>query len=277
VHFACTSEDITNLAYGLMLEEAGPLSCLRSIRRDRTLAVSPAARRRAMLARTHGQPPRRRRLARSCERRSSPAARAAPIASCPSRRKFNGASATTRSRAAYPDFDWESFARAFVGSLASNSIHTIQNRAAGQLRRAVRRVARANTSPQFDRDLWLHLAGLLSRNESGRSRSSTMPHKVNPSTSRIRGQISESHNALRDIFRRSFRCRAGARSLGFDVLRNIGVALGHGLLAYVPAERLGQTRGHAAACSKTSTQMGSGSARRQAVMRRLGLPDPYEH
>src|SRR5206468_8615199 len=150
VHFACTSEDINNLAYGLMLKEARDRVLLPAL--DRVIAALAALAVRladaAMLARTHGQPASPTTLGKELANVVQRLRRARrSIASVSLTGKMNGAVGNYNAHvAAYPDFDWESFARAFVESLGLEfDAYTTQIEPHDSLAEQFDAVARANT------------------------------------------------------------------------------------------------------------------------------------
>jgi adenylosuccinate lyase len=287
VHFACTSEDINNLAHALMLKEGRDRVLLpaldRVIEALGALAVKLADA--AMLARTHGQPASPTTLGKELANvvyRLRRGRRA--IASVSLTGKMNGAVGNYNAHlAAYPNFDWERFARAFVESLGLEfNPYTTQIEPHDSLAEQFDAIARANTVLlDLDRDLWgyVSLGYFRQKTKPGEVGSSTMPHKVNP----IDFENSEGNvgiaNALLRHFSEKLPVSRWQRDLSDStVLRNVGVALGHSLLAWE-------------SCLKGLAKLEADPARMledleanwevlaeavQTVMRRHGLPDPYE-
>ncbi|HUY02865.1 MAG TPA: adenylosuccinate lyase, partial [Rhodocyclaceae bacterium] len=188
IHFGCTSEDINNLAYALMLAEARALVLLPSqellVERFRVLAHELAEL--PMLSHTHGQPATPttlgKEMANICARLER--ARAA-VAAVTLTAKFNGAVGNYNAHlSAYPGFDWEGFNHRFVESfgLAFNA-YTIQIEPHDAMAELFDAIARFDTILlDADRDLWqyISLGYFKQKTKPGEIGSSTMPHKVNP-------------------------------------------------------------------------------------------------
>ena len=198
--------------------------------------------------------------------------------------KMNGAVGNYNAHvAAYPGFDWESFARAFVESLGLEfNPYTIQIEPHDSLAEQFDAVARANTVLlDLDRDLWgyVSLGYFKQKTQVGEVGSSTMPHKVNPiDFENSEGNLGIANALLRHLSEKLPVSRWQRDLSDSTVLRNIGVALGHSLLAYE-------------SCLKGLSKLEADPARMledleanwevlgeavQTVMRRYGLPDPYE-
>src|SRR5437870_9912903 len=241
VHFACTSEDINNLAYGLMLKEGRDRVMLPTL--DRVIEALAALARRladaAMLARTHGQPASPTTLGKELANVVHRLRRARrSIASVSLTGKMNGGVGNYNAHlAAYPDFDWERFARAFVESLGLEfNPYTTQIEPHDSLAEQFDAIARANTVLlDLDRDLcgYVSLGYFRQKTQAGEVGSSTMPHKVNP----IDFENSEGNlgiaNALLEHFAAKLPISRWQRDLtDSTVLRNLGVGFGYCLLAY---------------------------------------------
>jgi adenylosuccinate lyase len=287
VHFACTSEDINNLTYGLMLKEGRNRVLLPAIDRligelARLAGLLADA---AMLARTHGQPASPTTLGKELANVVYRLRRARrSIASVSLTGKVNGAVGNYNAHlAAYPNFDWERFARSFVESLGLEfNPYTIQIEPHDSLAEQFDAIARANTVLlDLDRDLWgyISLGYFKQKTKAGEVGSSTMPHKVNPiDFENSEGNLGIANALLRHLSEKLPVSRWQRDLSDSTVLRNIGVALGHSLLAYE-------------SCLKGLGRLEADSARMledleanwevlgeavQTVMRRYGLPDPYE-
>src|SRR5712691_9669928 len=188
VHFACTSEDINNLAYGLMLKEARDRVLLPAL--DRVIETLAALARQLadapMLARTHGQPASPTTLGKELANAVHRLRRARrSIAAVSLTGKMNGAVGNYNAHlAAYPDFDWESFARAFVESLGLEfNSHTTQIEPHDCLAEQFDAIARANTVLlDLDRDLWGYVS-------LGYFRQKTQAGEVGRSRSRSRSTV----------------------------------------------------------------------------------------
>jgi adenylosuccinate lyase len=286
VHFACTSEDINNTAHALMLARGREilLDRLRAVhRRVRDLAHANADV--AMLARTHGQAATPTTVGKEFANvavRLQGAIDA--IARVPMRAKMNGAVGNYNAHlAAAPHVDWEAFARSVVESLGLTfNEHTIQIEPHDYMAELFDAIARANVVLlDLDRDLWGYIAlGYFKQKlKEGEIGSSTMPHKVNP----IDFENSEGNlgvaNALLRHFAEKLPVSRWQRDLSDStVLRNLGVAFGHCLVAYRACERgLDKLQVNPAALAADLDDAWEVLAEPvQTVMRRFGVPEPYE-
>ena len=287
VHFACTSEDINNLAYGLMLRDARDRVLLpaldRVIERVAALAKDHAAL--AMLSRTHGQPASPTTLGKELANFAHRLRRArARIAAVSLQGKINGAVGNYNAHvAAYPDLDWEAFARRFVEALGLEfNSHTTQIEPHDSVAEQLDAFARANAILlDLDRDLWgyISLGYFRQKPKAGEVGSSTMPHKVNPiDFENSEGNIGVANALLRHLADKLPVSRWQRDLSDSTALRNVGVALGHTLLAYESCLRgLGKLEADPArlAADLDANWEVLGEAV-QTVMRRHGLPDPYE-
>jgi len=288
VHFACTSEDINNTSHALMLEAARKEVLLPAIDallgHLRTLAEAEAAT--PMLARTHGQTASPTTvgkevanvLARLATARGRIAAVALPA-------KMNGAVGNYNAHlAAWPDFDWERFAREVIEKrlgLAFNP-YTTQIEPHDGIAELFDAVVRANTvCIDWCRDAWgyISLGYFKQRLKAGEVGSSTMPHKVNP----IDFENAEGNyglaNALLAHMSQKLPVSRWQRDLtDSTVLRNMGVALGYTVLAHgslgVGMGKLEVHREALAADLEASPEVLAEAV--QTVMRRHGLANPYE-
>jgi adenylosuccinate lyase len=287
VHFACTSEDINNLAYALMLKEGRDRVLLPAL--DRVIETLAAMARSladaAMLSRTHGQPATPTTLGKELANFAYRLRRARrSIAAVSLTGKINGAVGNYNAHlAAYPDFDWERFAKRFVESLGLEfNPYTVQIEPHDTLAEQFDAIARANTVLlDLDRDLWgyVSLGYFRQKAVAGEVGSSTMPHKVNPiDFENSEGNLGIANALLRHLSEKLPISRWQRDLSDSTVLRNVGVALGHSLLAYE-------------SCLKGLGKLEADSSRMledleanwevlgeavQTVMRRYGLPDPYE-
>ena len=287
VHFACTSEDINNLAYCMMIREARDRVLLpwldRVIAALAALAVKLADA--AMLARTHGQPASPTTLGKELANFVYRLRRARRgIASVPLTGKINGAVGNYNAHlAAYPGFDWEQFAKRFVESLGFEfNPYTTQIEPHDGLAEQFDAIARANTVLlDLDRDLWgyISLGYFRQKTKSGEVGSSTMPHKVNPiDFENSEGNLGVANALLRHLSEKLPVSRWQRDLSDSTVLRNVGVALGHCLLAYESCLRgLGKLEADSARMLEDLEANWEVIAEAvQTVMRRHGLPDPYE-
>jgi adenylosuccinate lyase len=242
VHFACTSEDINNTSHGLMLQAAREQVLLPALDRivAQLTAMAHAQAEVAMLSRTHGQTASPTTLGKEVANVAVRLATArARIASVALLAKMNGAVGNYNAHlAAFPDFDWEGFARRVVEDrlgLKFNA-YTIQIEPHDALAELFDALARCNTILiDWSRDVWgyVSLGYFKQRLAKGEIGSSTMPHKVNP----IDFENAEGNfglaNALLSHMSQKLPISRWQRDLtDSTVLRNMGVALGHALLGY---------------------------------------------
>jgi adenylosuccinate lyase len=241
IHFACTSEDINNLAYALMLEESrrkvmlprldGVIGALRALAHRH--AAQP------MLARTHGQPASPTTLGKELANVVRRLARArARIEAVPLLAKMNGATGNYHAHTiAYPKLDWERFSARFVEAQGLQfNAYTTQIEPHDCIAELFDAYAGANTILlDLDRDLWGYIAlgYFRQKTRKGEVGSSTMPHKVNP----IDFENSEGNAGVANALLRHLADKLPVSRWQRDLsdstaLRNAGSALGHTLLAY---------------------------------------------
>jgi adenylosuccinate lyase len=287
IHFACTSEDINNLSHASMLKKARDTVLLPLL--DRVLArLREQAHLHAdlpMMARTHGQPATPTTLGKEIANVVYRLKRAREkIAGIALLGKINGATGTYNAHlAAYPDYDWEGFARRFVEKLGLEfNPYTIQIEPHDAMAELFDAFARANTILiDLDRDLWGYIALGFFRQipKSGEVGSSTMPHKVNPiDFENSEGNLGLANALLRHLSEKLPISRWQRDLTDSTVLRNMGVALGHALLGYDALLRgLGKLEANADALFADLAANWEVLAEAvQTVMRRRGLPNPYE-
>jgi adenylosuccinate lyase len=241
IHFACTSEDINNLCHALMLQQARESALLPAldavIARMKTLAHELADA--PMLSRTHGQPASPTTLGKEMANVVARLQRAAArISSVTLLGKANGAVGNYNAHlAAYPDIDWENFAKRFVESLGLEfNPYTIQIEPHDAMAELFDAVARANTILlDLDRDIWgyVSVGYFKQKTKAGEIGSSTMPHKVNPiDFENSEGNLGLSNALLRHLSEKLPVSRWQRDLTDSTVLRNMGVALGYALLAW---------------------------------------------
>jgi adenylosuccinate lyase len=287
IHFGCTSEDINNLSYALMLKEGRDAVLLPQM--DKVIsAIEDLARRHAdqpMLARTHGQPASPTTLGKEMAnvayrlRRARKQAAAVEVLG-----KINGAVGNYNAHlAAYPDVDWPHAAKSFVEDLGlAWNPYTTQIEPHDYIAELLHALARFNTILiDFNRDLWgyISLGYFKQKVVKGEVGSSTMPHKVNP----IDFENSEGNlglaNALFHHLAEKLPVSRFQRDLtDSTVLRNLGVGFGYGLLAYDSALRgIGKLEVNPARLLQDLDDNWEVLAEAvQTVMRRYGVPEPYE-
>jgi adenylosuccinate lyase len=287
IHFACTSEDINNLSYALMLSEARAKVMLPKldevINTVRSLAHRHADL--AMLSRTHGQPASPTTLGKEMANFVHRLRRArARIAGVAVLGKINGAVGNYNAHmAAYPAFGWEAFCGRFVGGLGLEfNPYTTQIEPHDCCAELFDAWAGANTVLlDLDRDLWgyISLGYFKQRLKAGEVGSSTMPHKVNPiDFENSEGNIGVANALLRHLADKLPVSRWQRDLSDSTALRNVGNALGHTLLAYVACLRgLGKLEANPARLAEDLDANWEVLAEPvQQVMRRHGVADAYE-
>jgi adenylosuccinate lyase len=287
LHFGCTSEDINNLAYALMLKSARSALLLPRlgavVARLDGMATSLAAV--AMLGRTHGQT-------------ATPTTVGKEMANVAARLeaqragldrililgKMNGAVGNFNAHAAaLPQVDWPAFSAAFVRSLGLEpNAYTTQIEPHDWIAEYCHALMRANTVLlDLARDMWsyISLGYFKLRVVAGEVGSSTMPHKVNP----IDFENAEGNLGLANALLGHFADKLPVSRLQRDltdstVLRNLGVAIGHGVLAYTSIlAGLGKLDLDAGRVAQDLTQAWEVLAEAiQTVMRAHGIPEAYE-
>ena len=287
LHFGCTSEDINNLAYALMLKSARTTQLLPMLDTLGELLDALAHRHAAtpMLARTHGQTASPttvgKELANVAARLHAQRAGIARIAILG---KMNGAVGNFNAHvAALPQVDWPGFSRTFLESLGLvANAHTTQIEPHDWIAEYCHALMRANTVLfDFARDMWsyISLGYFRQRVVEGEVGSSTMPHKVNP----IDFENAEGNLGLANALLGHFADKLPVSRLQRDltdstVLRNVGVAIGHCALSYGSLMTgLGKIELDQARVTEDLERAWEvlGEAV-QTVMRAHGIPDAYE-
>src|SRR3954464_10925917 len=287
IHFACTSEDINNLSYALMLRESREAVMLPRL--DRLIdALRALARRHAavpMLARTHGQPATPTTLGKEMANFAHRLSRARErVAGVSILGKMNGAVGNYNAHLiAYPGFNWERFCQRFVETLELEfNPYTTQIEPHDWVAELLDAYARANTILlDLDRDIWgyISLGYFTQKVKAGEVGSSTMPHKVNPiDFENSEGNIGIANALLRHLADKLPVSRWQRDLSDSTASRNIGTALGHTLLAYAAAERgLGKLEVDARRLAADLEQNWEVLAEAvQQVMRRYGVADAYD-
>jgi adenylosuccinate lyase len=287
VHFSCTSEDINNTAYGIMLKQAREevilpqmdtiVGTLRKLAHDH--ADTP------MLSRTHGQP-------------ASPTTLGKEIANVVQRLelqrthvaavllygKMNGAVGNYNAHlSAYPNVDWPMMAHAFVTGLGLRwNQYTTQIEPHDYMAELFQAMIRFNSVLlDFSRDIWSYISigYFKQKTVKGEIGSSTMPHKVNPiDFENAEGNLGIA-NAVFDHLAIKLPISRWQRDLtDSTVLRNLGVGFAHSLLAYSSALK-GISKLEAnpnAMLADLDTNWEVLAEPIQTVMRRYGIENPYE-
>ena len=241
VHFACTSEDINNLAYALMMRDGRDKVMLNQMREieNQLAQLANNFADQPMLCRTHGQPASPSTVGKEFANVAHRLRRQiAQIESSEILGKINGAVGNYNAHlAAYPSIDWQATAKEFVEGLGlSWNPYTTQIEPHDYVAELFDAVCRFNTVLiDFDRDIWAYisLGYFKQRTIAGEVGSSTMPHKVNP----IDFENSEGNlgiaNAIMTHLSEKLPISRWQRDLtDSTVLRNIGTGLAHSLIAY---------------------------------------------
>jgi len=287
IHFSCTSEDINNLSYGLMIMHSRDHVMLPALSNIIKTLVRMAHQLAdvSMLARTHGQP-------------ATPSTLGKELAIFAHRLqhgynnltaisilgKINGAVGNYNAHlAAYPNINWGNFSQSFVEKLGLEfNPYTTQIESHDAIAGICDAYARINTILlDLDRDIWgyISLGYFKQKIKESEVGSSTMPHKVNPiDFENSEGNLGIANALLRHLSDKLPVSRWQRDLTDSTVLRNMGVALGHTLLSYV-------------SCNKGLNKLESNPDRLaedlrdaweilaepiQTIMRRYGLPNPYE-
>lgn len=287
IHFGCTSEDINNLAYGLMLKTARS-QCILPALDDLMLLLRKFAHQYAgipMLSRTHGQP-------------ASPTTVGKEIANVIARLqrqieqlinifilgKMNGASGNySAMKVAFPEVDWQILAKNFVSKLGLIwNPYTTQIEPHDSLSEFFAVMVRINTILiDFNRDIWgyISISYFKQKSFSNEVGSSTMPHKINP----IDFENSEGNlgiaNALFEHMIMKLPISRWQRDLtDSTVLRNMGVAIGHAVLAYLATSKgMLKLEPNLAVIEEDLNKHWEVLAEAvQTMMRRYNLEQPYE-
>jgi adenylosuccinate lyase len=241
IHFACTSEDVNNVCHALMAKQARDDVLLPALDRiiDKLRALAHDLADAAMLARTHGQPASPTTLGKEMANVAARLARARErVADVTLLGKMNGAVGNYNAHlAAYPHVDWEAFARKVVSHLGLEvNRYTTQIEPHDALAELFDAFARTNTLLiDLDRDVWgyISLGYFRQKTNAGEVGSSTMPHKVNPiDFENSEGNLGLANALLRHMSEKLPVSRWQRDLTDSTVLRNVGVALGHTLLAY---------------------------------------------
>ncbi|HCI01907.1 MAG: adenylosuccinate lyase [Oceanospirillaceae bacterium] len=287
VHFACTSEDINNLSHALMLKQGLEFVMLPEMQEvlAQIKQLAHTYQDHPMLSRTHGQT-------------ASPSTMGKEMANVAARLerqikqieavellgKINGAVGNYNAHiSAYPEIDWQAFAKQFVESLDLTwNPYTTQIEPHDYIAELYDAIARYNTILiDFDRDVWgyISMGFFKQKTVAGEIGSSTMPHKVNP----IDFENSEGNlgiaNAIMQHLAAKLPISRWQRDLtDSTVLRNLGVGLAHSMIAYqatlkgiskleINSQRLAEDLDNAWEVLAEPIQ---------TVMRRYGIEKPYE-
>jgi len=287
IHFACTSEDINNLAYALMLDSARNEVMLphmdQVIGAIRNLAHEHAAQ--PMLSRTHGQPASPTTLGKEMANVVARLERQRKqLEQCEILGKMNGAVGNYNAHlSAYPDVDWQALAEQFVTSLGLQwNPYTTQIEPHDYIAELFDIIARFNTILiDFDRDVWsyISLGYFKQKTVAGEVGSSTMPHKVNPiDFENSEGNLGMANGIFTHLSQKLPLSRWQRDLTDSTVLRNLGVGMAHSLIAYKSVLKgINKLEVNAQQLNHDLDNNWEVLAEPvQTVMRRYGIEKPYE-
>ena len=287
IHFACTSEDINNLAYALMLKEARDKALLPTMDKliARIIALSNAFSAQPMLARTHGQPATPTTLGKEFANVAVRLRRQYDqLVNVEILGKINGAVGNYNAHAiAYPEVDWPVFAQKFVESLGlAFNPYTIQIEPHDYLAEFFHALARFNTVLiDFNRDVWgyISMGYFIQKTVAGEVGSSTMPHKVNPiDFENAEGNLGLANALLTHLAEKLPISRWQRDLTDSTVLRNIGVGIAHTLIS-LESTLKGLSKLELNPSTLEADLDGNWEVLAepiQTVMRRYGVEKPYE-
>ncbi|KAJ6797463.1 Uncharacterized protein M6B38_217355 [Iris pallida] len=286
-HFACTSEDINNLAHALQLKEAFS-SVIFPVMIELCKSICDMAKQNAhipMLSRTHGQP-------------ASPTTLGKEMANFAIRLgdqgktfsevriqgKFAGAVGNYNAhKIAYPHINWPSIAADFVKSLGIEfNPYVTQIEPHDYIAKLFNAVTQFNNIlMDFDRDIWsyISLGYFKQTTKAGEIGSSTMPHKVNPiDFENSEGNLDIANCLLSGISMKLPKSRMQRDLTDSTVIRNLGVGLGYSLLAYKSTlQGIRKLQVNESRLNEDLEQTWEVLAEPiQTVMRRYAVPEPYE-
>lgn len=287
IHFACTSEDINNLSYALMLQ-GGMRQVIEPEMQRTVAAIRDLAQRYAeqpMLSRTHGQAASPTTLGKEMANVAYRLQRQLDqVQTCEYLGKINGAVGNYNAHlSAYPEVDWQTTAEQFVTSLGLNwNPYTTQIEPHDYIAEIFDAVARFNTILiDFNRDIWgyISLGHFKQKVVAGEVGSSTMPHKVNPiDFENAEGNLGIANALLTHLAQKLPISRWQRDLTDSTVLRTLGVGLGHSLIAYQSALK-GISKLEANPASMQADLDANWEVLAepiQTVMRRYGIEQPYE-
>ncbi len=287
IHFACTSEDINNLSYALMLKGGRDEVLLPEI--DQLIkALGNMATEYAeipLLCRTHGQPASPSTLGKEMANVAYRAKRQRKqIAQVEILGKINGAVGNYNAHlSAYPEIDWQGFAKNFVESLGLNwNPYTIQIEPHDYMAELFDAVSRFNTIIiDYCRDIWAYISiGYFKQKViAGEVGSSTMPHKVNPiDFENAEGNLGMANAMMTHLSQKLPISRWQRDLTDSTVLRTLGVGLGHTSIAIQSTlkgiSKLEVNEEAIAADLDNNWEVLAEPV--QTVMRRYGIEKPYE-
>ena len=287
IHFACTSEDINNLSHALMLKK-GRDDVLLPLVNEVTQLITDLAHANAeqpLLCRTHGQPASPSTLGKEMANVAYRLQRQLKqLESSELLGKINGAVGNYNAHlSAYPDMDWAKFAQNFIEGLGITFNHyTIQIEPHDYIAELFDTCARINTILiDYSRDIWSYISvGYFKQKTiAGEVGSSTMPHKVNPiDFENAEGNFGIANALLTHLAQKLPISRLQRDLTDSTVLRNLGVGIGHMVIAFESLKRgINKLETNAAAMNADlDTNWEVLAEPIQTVMRRYGVEKPYE-
>jgi len=289
IHFGLTSEDVTNLAYRLLVKEALREVLVPAAREVRDALASMAREHRdlPMLARTHGQPATPTTFGKEMAVYAARLGRAlgrVDRATDELAGKLGGASGTFAAHvAAYPDVDWRAFSREFVTGLGlEHAALTTQVNPGDDLATLFDALSGLNrVLIDLDRDAWLYVSDRYLGQEAieDETGSSTMPHKVNPiDFENSEGNLSKANADLAFLSEWLTTSRLQRDLTDSTVKRNAGAALAHCLIGYEKAAAGLETVTPNATVMREDLEANPAVLAEavQTVLRREGHADAYE-
>ncbi|QPT40616.1 Adenylosuccinate lyase [Oligella ureolytica] len=287
IHFACTSEDINNTSHALMLSRARDQVVLPKLKEVLAKMVEFAHQfaEQPMLSRTHGQPASPSTMGKEFANFAARLQRAIKqIEQVEPLAKLNGATGNYSAHlSAYPEIDWPALSKKVLNGLGlTQNEYTIQIEPHDWMAQLFDAIARANTILlDFNRDIWAYIAlGFFKqRLKEGEVGSSTMPHKVNPiDFENSEGNIGLANAMFRHLSEKLPVSRWQRDLSDSTVLRNLGVGFGYCMVAWDSCLKgMGKLELNAQVIDADLDACWEILAEPvQTVMRRYGLPQPYE-
>ena len=286
IHFACTSEDINNLSHALMLKTGRELlleqlQVLTSTIEQLSIDNAEVS----ILCRTHGQPASPSTLGKEMANIAYRLQRQlTQISSIEIMGKINGAVGNYNAHfSAYPDIDWQQFAKSFVESLGITfNPYTIQIEPHDYIAELFDAVARCNTILiDYSRDIWSYISiGYFKQKTiAGEVGSSTMPHKVNPiDFENAEGNLGIANAIMTHLSQKLPISRWQRDLTDSTVLRNLGVGFGHVFIALDSLQRgISKLEVNESVIAEDLDRNWEVLAEPiQTIMRRYGIERPYE-
>lgn len=287
IHFACTSADINNLAYGLMLKGARQQQILPNMQCILTKLAEQANQYAdcAMLARTHGQAATPTTMGKELANHYKRLQHQLDMVNqVDIRGKINGAVGNYNAHVvAYPDIDWPQFSQHFVENLGLQwNAYTAQIEQHDYIAELFDAIVRFNTIlVDLSRDIWgyISLGYFKQKTIAGEVGSSTMPHKVNPiDFENAEGNMLLANAQMTFLARQLVTSRWQRDLVDSTLMRNVGVGIGHSFIAYQSLLKgLNKLEINQTALEHDLEQhWGVLAEAIQTVMRRYNIPEPYE-